>query len=126
MQTNKGVSDEAGDAAALTYLLTYLLCCSVLLPVCAVCCRAVACRAVCVLWCPFPPCRHAQNHTVTMFIYLTLCYPASVSESVEHVVDESVHVGPCLAAVPCVRVLLLLPLPLVFPPLAPCRCESGF
>ena len=37
-------------------------CCAVLCCWLSVLCVA---RAVCVLWCPFPPCRHAKNHTVT-------------------------------------------------------------
>ena len=58
---------------------------------CAVLCCAVGCLCcflpgggVCVLWCPFPPCRQARKT-----LFLTLCYPAPVSESVVHVVGES-------------------------------------
>ena len=47
----------------------------------AVLCCAVGCRCcflpsggVCVLWCPFPPCRQAQKKSI-----ITLCYPASFS-----------------------------------------------
>ena len=85
-----------------------LLCCRALLSFCgavcasfallwhvvrrrAVLCCAVSCRCcflpsggVCVLWCPFPPCRQAQKTSI-----ITLCYPASVSVSVVHVVEES-------------------------------------
>ena len=57
----------------------------------AVLCCAVGCLCcflpsggVCVLWCPFPPCRHAQKTSI-----ITLCYPAPVSVSVVHVVEES-------------------------------------
>ena len=39
---------------------------------------------VCVLWCSFPPCRHAQRTLI-----ITPCYPVPVSVSVVHVVGES-------------------------------------
>ena len=41
-----------------------MLCRLVLLVFCVVCCLVVVCRVVCVLWCSFPPCWHAQYHTV--------------------------------------------------------------
>ena len=93
-------------AVALCCLV--VLCCRVLLSFCgAICasfallwpvvwrravrCCAVGCRCcflpgggVCVLWCPFRPCRHAQKTSI-----ITLSYPASVSLSVVHVVEES-------------------------------------
>ena len=85
-----------------------VLCCCALLSFCAAVCAcfallwpvvrrravlgcAVGCLCcflpdggVCVWWCPFPPCRHAQKTSV-----ITLCYPASVSVSVVHIVEES-------------------------------------
>ena len=76
-------------------LLACVVCCGAVLSRGAVACRAVLCCAVgwlccvlpdggvCVLWCLFPPCRHAQK---TMII--SLCYPAPVSVSVVHVVGE--------------------------------------
>ena len=57
----------------------------------AVLCCAVGCLCcflpgggVCVLWCPFPPCRHTQKTSI-----ISLCYPASASVSVVHLVEES-------------------------------------
>ena len=55
-----------------------VLCCAV-----GCLCRFLACGGVCVLWCPFLPCRHAQKTSI-----ITLCYPASVSASVVRVVEE--------------------------------------
>ena len=58
-----------------------VLCCVVLLVFCACFLPGVG---VCVLWCPFAPCRHAQN-----ILIITLCYAPPVSVSVYHVVDET-------------------------------------
>ena len=55
-----------------------VLCCAV-----GCLCRFLPSGGVCVLWCPFPPCRHAQKTSI-----ITLCYPASVSASVVDVVEE--------------------------------------
>ena len=93
---------------AVTLCCRVVLCCRALLSFCGVVCacfallwpvvrrRAVVCCAVgclcclllgggiCVLWCPFPPCRHARKTSI-----IALCYAASVSVSVVHVVEES-------------------------------------
>ena len=47
----------------------------------------VPCGGVCVLWCSFPICQHAQNKLI-----MTLYYSAPISQSLGHVVEES-----CLA-----------------------------
>ena len=46
-----------------------------------VCCLVVVCRVVRALWCSFPPCWHAQHHTVMVFDFLPPCDPASFSVS---------------------------------------------
>ena len=58
---------------------------------CAVLCRAFGCLCcslpgggVCVLWCPFFLCWHATKKLI-----ITLCYPAPVSVSMVHVLEES-------------------------------------
>ena len=85
-----------------------VLCCRALLLFCGAVCacfallwpvvrrRAVLCYAVgylccslpgggvCVLWCPFPPCRHAQKTLI-----FALCYPAPISVSGVYVVEEA-------------------------------------
>ena len=57
---------------------------------------------VCVLWCTFPPCRHAADTLI-----ITLCYPAPVSVSVYHVLDETGLVVRQSVAIPGVTVHLL-------------------
>ena len=63
----------------------------------AVLCCAVGCPrcfrpggGVFVLWCPVPPCQHAQKTLID-----ALCYPAPASVSAAHVVEEyGLVVGP--------------------------------
>ena len=63
-----------------------VLCCAV-----GCLCRFLPGGGVCVLWSPFPPRWHAKKKTI-----ITLRYPASVSVSVVHVVEESgLFVLPC-------------------------------
>ena len=95
-------------SCAVALCCRVVLCCRALLSFCGAVCacfallwpvvrrRAVLCCAVgclccflprgggCVLWCPFPPCRHAQKTSI-----VTLCYPAPVSVSVVRVLQES-------------------------------------
>ena len=95
-------------SCAVALCCCVVLCCRALLAFCGAVCaclalmwlvvrrRAVLCSAVgclccflprggvCVLVCPFPPCRHAQKTSI-----ITLCYPAPVSVSVVHIVEES-------------------------------------
>ena len=89
-------------------LLPCVFFCGAVLSRGAVACRAVMCCAVgwlcfplpavgvCVLWCSFPPCRHAQRKT----LIIALCYPAPVSVSVVHVVGEVCLVVRCVIADP--------------------------
>ena len=76
-------------------LFPCVVCCGAVMSRGAVACRAVLCCAVgwlccflpsggvSVLWCSFPPCRHAQKTLI-----IALCYPAPVSVSVVRVVEE--------------------------------------
>ena len=101
-------------------LLPCVVFCGAVLSRGAVACRAVMCCAVgwlcfplpgvgvCVLWCSFPPCRHAQKKTLS----IALCYPAPVSVSVVHVVGEVCLVVRCVIADPghvvCEKVVLFV------------------
>ena len=80
--------------ALLSFCGAVCACFALLCPVvrcCAVLCCAVGClccfwpcEGVCVLWCPFPPCQQVQKKMI-----IALCYPAPVSVSAAHIVEES-------------------------------------
>ena len=66
--------------ARFALLWPVLLCCVALMVVTVVFCPG---GGVCVLWSPFPPCRHTHKTLI-----ITLSDPVSVSVSVLHVVGE--------------------------------------
>ena len=72
------------DCACFAHLWPVVWLCAVLCCAVGSLCCCLPGGGVCVLWCPFPPCRHAK---VNRWI-ITLCYPAPVSASVVHVVEE--------------------------------------
>ena len=81
LSTFENIFDKQEDVSSCATLLSCVLSCGavlchlVLLAFCALCCLVVICRVVCALWCSFPPCWHAQYHTVLLFKFYPCVTP---------------------------------------------------